>query len=509
MREAARAFVETAIPEPQTASDAAITSISIIPYNAQVVLPDNLFAAFNVTRDHSTSQCVNFTYGTNGGGGQMGTLALSPTESIEQMAHVDSRERGYEDHPDYPNAEQRIKAPLCNRSLVDANGDPIAPGTDANGNPITTELNAIMPLETDADVLLDYIDTLQADGATGIDIGAKWGLALLDPAARPAIAASLDNIVSDRPYDYSRIGGTTRKVFVIMTDGKMNRKPSLRDEMRQDGTMSNFFYDEDSNRTSILLRGGEGRDPVQSANHIATGTYDDTEDLWYWVSEERVMPWPDTSYARVAWDYLRNNNQGRNYRWDEDYLVDMMVVGERGHNNDRVTQEDFDEWEKRDDWDILYPVDITDPLTPTRQLERLTWLDVFDRWEAPDFYDIYADIWDRRNENGNRTNFTQNEWDVYRQPHGNGVSSTINSVGNANLRKLCSLARDEGIEVYGITLNMSEGSTARNLIEECVWGTAGAKTNDRFQNVSDANLQDLITEFEKIAKNIAELRLTE
>ena len=45
-----------------------------------------------------------------------------------------------------------------------------------------------MPWSNDEDDLHDLIDSLQANGWTAIDQGMRWAVALLDPAARPALS---------------------------------------------------------------------------------------------------------------------------------------------------------------------------------------------------------------------------------------------------------------------------------------------------------------------------------
>src|SRR5690606_29171789 len=84
------------------------------------------------------------------------------------------------------------------------------------------------------------IDSLKAAGNTSIDIGMKWGAALLDARARPAIAAltaegtdalqKVPEIFAGRPLD---AGDQTLKVIVVMTDGINTTQWELKDASKR------------------------------------------------------------------------------------------------------------------------------------------------------------------------------------------------------------------------------------------------------------------------------------
>jgi hypothetical protein len=67
--------------------------------------------------------------------------------------------------------------------------------------------NQILPFSDDRTALKAFIDNLQADGNTSIDLGMKWGTALLDPSMRPVVTNMIANNklsanVAGRPFDY-------------------------------------------------------------------------------------------------------------------------------------------------------------------------------------------------------------------------------------------------------------------------------------------------------------------
>lgn len=75
---------------------------------------------------------------------------------------------------------------------------------------------------TDPDSLASYLAALPMGLGTSTHIGAKYGLALLDPSSQPAFAhlAGLDLVAddfADRPKQYDQLG--VQKIMVVMTDG--------------------------------------------------------------------------------------------------------------------------------------------------------------------------------------------------------------------------------------------------------------------------------------------------
>ncbi len=93
----------------------------------------------------------------------------------------------------------------------------------------------ILLYETDASDLEAYINDLSAWGATSNDTGLKWGAALLDPAFRDLVSdmitdGELPSAISGRPYDYDPTN--FMKVLVLMTDGANTEQFDLADEMK-------------------------------------------------------------------------------------------------------------------------------------------------------------------------------------------------------------------------------------------------------------------------------------
>jgi hypothetical protein len=82
---------------------------------------------------------------------------------------------------------------------------------------------AIHYYSSDRDGLVQFLETMRMHDGTGLHIGAKYGLALLDPANREEVAHLIENGLVDpsflgRPIDWN--DPETEKYLVIMTDGQ-------------------------------------------------------------------------------------------------------------------------------------------------------------------------------------------------------------------------------------------------------------------------------------------------
>ncbi|CAN0230537.1 unnamed protein product [Chrysoparadoxa australica] len=183
MRNAARSFVDIMMPE----DGQALTTISIVPYNATVNLGATTASYFTLDDLHDYSNCVTFDQS------DFDQAAISPSEELTRLAHFDLNSTNVN--------STEIASPWCR----------------------TGDTSAVIAHRSDPATLKAHIDSLNAGGNTAIDLGMKWGAALLDPAARPAIAAMSDDGLVDsdfavRPASYA--DPESSKYVVIMTDGE-------------------------------------------------------------------------------------------------------------------------------------------------------------------------------------------------------------------------------------------------------------------------------------------------
>ncbi|MEM0946154.1 MAG: pilus assembly protein TadG-related protein [Pseudomonadota bacterium] len=230
LKSAAHDFFEEVIDEE---AEEGIVSVSLIPYNHTVVLPDELHerlttqATIQLNNDeideiyfdsndvpyrgtateylynHSMSRCVRW------GADQMTTndiandfddlRAVDPNELLDMMASYDPGSKSAGPGGSY---------------------NPPANGSNRRCDPTRSP---ILAYQTEVQPLKDHVTAMYADGWTAVDHGMKWGVALLDPVFRPLLADMITDGVrpaklEDRPFDYGVADAL--KVVVLMTDGR-------------------------------------------------------------------------------------------------------------------------------------------------------------------------------------------------------------------------------------------------------------------------------------------------
>lgn len=234
-------------------------SISIVPYATQVSTPAIFLNQFNVTDEHAYSNCVNFD------SSDFDTTAISPSAELKRTMHFDPWTSRFEGRDDDP--PELVPSPVC----------------EARAS------RELVVLEKDRDTLKSFINGLSADGNTSIDVGMKWGTALLDPGLQPVIDAMIasgdvSGDFSDRPHAYT--DGETLKVLVLMTDGQNTSQYYLPDEYR-------------SGSTDVWWNAAEEVYSVRTGpdEYDRDGDGDRAEDIYYW---NELSEWGDHPYGEGA-----------------------------------------------------------------------------------------------------------------------------------------------------------------------------------------------------------------
>ncbi|ANP35855.1 hypothetical protein JL2886_00931 [Phaeobacter gallaeciensis] len=221
LKSAAHSFIDQITQNTNTDN----LSISIIPYATQVNAGEALLSKYNAGFDDlpasewNYSHCVNFVYD------QYAKTTLDPAERLERTAHFDP----------FTYSENMIARPVCP----------------------TRDGSAILPFTNDPTTLHNYIDGLTAWGNTSIDIGMKWGSALLDPTARPVVNALIDDgeieaQFLNRPTEYNN--GDTLKIIILMSDGENTNQYMMNPSRRS--TMSDVWYNAETGRYSVYHSNG-------------------------------------------------------------------------------------------------------------------------------------------------------------------------------------------------------------------------------------------------------------
>ena len=258
LRPAAKSFVDQIFDS----AEADKVSISIIPYSTQVSLSDSLMSYFNVTNEQTISNCIEF----DASKGDYTTTALSfgfgPTDrKYQRNGHFDPFYRA-------------------------------SPPNLLNCSPAASR--EILPFSSDRDALKTFITNLQAEGNTSIDLGMKWGAALLDPSMQGVVSGMIANhelpaALEGRPYSYD--DGEVLKIIVLMTDGENTTEYKLRNASNSDSSNPQGY--------------NTGFSPIYRNTYYASNNYtvnqyslyDASKNKYYAVATDtwRDQPWGDAS----------------------------------------------------------------------------------------------------------------------------------------------------------------------------------------------------------------------
>ncbi len=288
------------------------TSIMLVPYNGQVNLGTLLRAKYNVTLSSATAgvDCVDLPSTV------YSSVPMSRVTPMPNTANADT----------YSGTNQVAGFVALNDA---GNTTPVA------GNrwcpPSTT--NIVRLPNNNIATLQSQIEGLTAVGATSINAGMKWGLALLDPSARPMYnefisASKIPSVFSGRPFDYTPANDPnpqSMKVVVLMTDGEHFSEERVNDAFKtgnagiwkatSDGNYSRFESTlvNSTNATSLCnsrpfwvphtgtwqSRPWNGTAPSNSAcytNTITTTTTGITQQTWPQI-------WTNMRLSYVAWQF--------------------------------------------------------------------------------------------------------------------------------------------------------------------------------------------------------------
>ncbi|RYH08410.1 vWA domain-containing protein [Tropicimonas sp. IMCC6043] len=259
LKPAAKNFVEQVLTGENSEGKVAI---SIIPFATQVTAGADLLGLYNASSEHGYSHCVTYE------DADFGSTALSTTLQIARTAHFD------------PSGKRKPPS----------SGDLVCQ---------TTANRAITPWSDDIDFLKARIDAMQGAGWTSIELGAKWGAALLDPTARPVLSALVDSGKVDekfrgQPFDYHSDNELVdrKKYLIIMSDGENTNQYDILPPFR-DGA-STLFYDGSLSSGPIDYSGlsyyDADRVSAEKYYRFSTGDWDVTPTG---QSDAVQMTWPE------------------------------------------------------------------------------------------------------------------------------------------------------------------------------------------------------------------------
>ncbi|MBT8416507.1 MAG: pilus assembly protein [Silicimonas sp.] len=228
LKDAANSFIDAVFES----NDPQRVSINIIPYNQQVYVPNGLLSRLPVNNSTVVvSPVPSYT----------GALAQYQTQDPNAPCFIFDDADFQTLRLGETNGFNRASAFLADNYYWGLNGDVQqqyeTPYEWARwcGN----YYSQILPLSNDPVALKAHINGLVATGATAINIGMNWGLALLDADFQPIVeqmitANELDAAVTGRPFGYNATG--TQKFVVLMTDGANTNQLDLKTEFKSGAT---------------------------------------------------------------------------------------------------------------------------------------------------------------------------------------------------------------------------------------------------------------------------------
>lgn len=367
LQSAANEFVDTMF----TMAEEGTVSISLVPYTGQVNAGSHILDYYDVAHRQEFSHCIDFD------AADYSTTALPVGSRLQGAGH------GFPwEVPPY--------------SGYYAANDPLRPGFfDCPVAPGNAGLE-ILPFASDPAVLRNRINAMQALGATSIEIGMRWGVALVDPSVQPMVAGLAANgrvhpEFASRPAPFS--DNETMKVVVLMTDGENFEERRLIDDVK-------------SGPSNVWININDNSLTTYSLFNPATGLYWHRRDgQWH------QHPWgaqAEETCQQVCTSWFLN----RCWRWE----TQCTVTG----------------------------VDLSN----TRHLD---WPELFNRgtmyWVARH---IFAEAALPNGSNNQRNNHAQNltlSWQT----------RTFMPEKDARLQQVCTAARQAGITVFSIAFEADAG----------------------------------------------------
>lgn len=275
LKSAAKEFVDTVLssdPEHRIA-------IAMVPFNGQVNLGPTLVGKYNRTYANGISgaDCVDLPASTYNQLGMSRTLALPATSNADTYSTTNTT-TSYVSYSDSNYAVDKDANKWC----------PSMPG------------NIVRLPTTNAATLKSQIDGLSAVGATSINAGLNWGMALMDPGARPMFAqlisaGAMTSDTANRPYDYS--DREAMKVIVLMTDGEHFAEERVSDTYRSGNSI--IYRSNSDNNYSIYHASVSGSNKYWVPHK---GTWQSTP--WNGgVVQTWPQVWSNLRMSYVAWQF--------------------------------------------------------------------------------------------------------------------------------------------------------------------------------------------------------------
>lgn len=455
-------------------------SIGVVPYAAQVNVPENLRMQFNEQNVSSWDGIANRGVYVAGGTesdincmefptSSFSSTGFPVTSAIRMAAVADSNSAS----TNTTNFEAPLGPVATSRACTTNAETAGTPWRDADVNKVLLPTKNPVPVK-------EKIQRLTAAGNTYIAVGMRWGTALIDEAARPIY----DNLLAGEPGMAGRPANNdsiqTRKIIILMTDG--------------DHVTNNHIVDNFKSGLSPIWRGTDGNFAIRFTNGgpaLTGGT-----------RPSNCSGWTIASSRQYFVPHLKDDSENAR-------AVSTQVEG-RGTGTLTTGACDPNAWFAAPTWPQTTNVRdsfgertvVTGPDGPDADslpdpvMVTATQLDWSEVWRHLRVSWVARQLYMRSGVSG-----TTNYNTIMNQFRTTYLSSTSNM--NSLLQTNCTAARNAGIEIYGIAFGSTVSAVGQGQINGC---SSVPKENYYFYAVDGDKLR---AAFKAIATDISELRLTQ
>lgn len=423
-------------------------SISIVPYATQVALPDSVMDHLNTEGVNPHANCLNFETA------QFQTSTFDLSLIYDRTLHFSP----WSNYDQRPQNDDLVYSEICE----------------------TSENREAMILQKDAELLKGKIESFVAEGNTSIDLGVKWGLALLDNSFQPVIAQMA--AAGDVPAEFASRpdnprSGDTLKVMILMTDGANTTQYWTNDPFRvgDSGVWWNAELNEYVSHAELVagdIFTGTGANYIWP--NVDTTEWDGSRGF-HWV-RDRLQPsgYGNTIVNRgtLAYEDANSVSEAQSNDPSADFARGYVQYRCRTFSGSSGTCIDID----RDTSRVKeFDFEPSEHLTWPELWERTTRYALYQR-----FYDYYGSNW--------AYNF-----------YYDAVSSSGQGTKDPRVKSMCTYAKDQmGVVIFAISLEAP--AAGRAIMQHCRSdaGTYYEATPDNLPNV-----------FASITSSIRNLRLTQ
>lgn len=280
LKTAANEFIDTVMSSDGEGK----ISIAIVPFDGQVNLNTALYSKYNIQYPSGTANmnCVDLPASVYTDASMSRTAPMSATANADTYSASSTANsfQSYTSSSSKPNSANLWCPPLA-------------------GNVVRLPSQDIAKMK-------GYINGLTAIGATSINAGIKWGMALLDPGSRGMFSeliasGDIPAALHDRPFDYD--DREAMKVIVLMTDGENFPEERVNDAYKS-GLSTIYKSNSDGNYSAyVASAAGSNKYYVPHLGTFQATPWTNSSNTGTYVQLTWPQVWATFRVSYVAWQF--------------------------------------------------------------------------------------------------------------------------------------------------------------------------------------------------------------